>query len=132
MTLDIDKFKYYLRWYPFLYSACCVQWWFDPTNYTITHNDELDHHKEQFQPHIKPKIPIPKVNIPMLEEEFLKSTGQDDVIRHLHEVLDSDFDIEFKKYVDYSCQLTEWYNFEASYLLSIAKKWCQDNDVEYR
>ncbi|MDO5434957.1 MAG: hypothetical protein Q4G19_01150 [Clostridia bacterium] len=132
MTLDIEKFKYYLRWYPFLYGADCAQWWFDPQTYTIIHDDERDSHIEKFHTRIRIMIPIPKVDIPMLEEKYLKSTGQEDVIRQLHAVTDSDFDAEFKKYVDHSCQLTEWYKFEAAHLLSIAKTWCQDNDVEYK
>ncbi len=120
-----------MRWYSFLYGASCAQWWFDPQTYTITHNDELDRHIKHFQSRIKLMIPIPKVDIPMLEEKYLKSTGQDDVIRQLRAAIGSDFDVEFKKYVDHSCQLTGWHNFEAAYLFSIAKTWCQDNDVEY-
>lgn len=132
--IDMAKFKYYLRWYPFEWDNSSALWWYDSVSEEVLPHDRIDSdfcqnddaYSQQFL------LPLPMVDMVELEKAFLASRGHARVIDRIERNTRKDFDCQFKEFIDYNGLFPDWHAYEAAKLHSEAISWCRRHGIRYQ
>ncbi len=130
--MTIDELMYYGRYYRSESEGYHI-WWFDLDRAVVYQYDDLI---EKFgycsQDEILSSgyfIPLFETDIEELEREFISKTQNHAIIKQFEGILNSDFDTEFKIYVEKNHLLKSWYTFERKRLYEDAIVWCKTNHI---
>ena len=131
--MTIEELMYYGRYYTFENEGYHL-WWFDPQDSKVYKYEELlkefGYRSQEEILYIKRFIPLFETDIVALEHEFLAIRGAK--IKQLeHAVIsDSDFDVEFKKFVEERDLTNAWHDFEYERLYHDAVVWGKENQIK--
>lgn len=148
----IDECLYYPSKENSIYRFFCIDnynFYYDIRDQLIT---EKLTEKQRKKRKIKTLIPVIKINIIELMEDYLKSinTTKEEIIeiakKHEPDNItwseddESVFDVAFRIYIDINCITkngktielsSDWFDFRDSVCLPIIKKWCADNKIKW-
>ncbi len=134
--IEIKQFQYYFRWYPFELNASAVLWWYCRDDGQIVSSADLDPKtistmNEGLTPKEQVLIPIAKVNMVEMEQDFLKEFRLQRLVGQFLSSAENDFDCLFKKYVDDHNLMQAWHQFESNRLQDAAITWCHQYGVRF-
>ena len=131
--LILKKINNYLRWYSCLEDSTLNQWWFNTETCEIVHNEVVKWRNLSDDDSVQKDkyIPMPRIDIIQMEKDFLDLENLHPIIYILQNNINSDFDCEFKKYIDYNHLFNKWHNYEANELQKKAISWCIANKIPY-
>ncbi len=133
----INQFQYYFRWYPFEMDESTTLWWYSRKDDQVVQNTDLSLDairiaNEEVTPQRQMYIPIGKVDMVALEQDFLKECGLQHLTKEFLSSSKFDFDCVFKRYMDHANLMPSWHKFEAAKLRDAAINWCRKYAVRYR
>ena len=128
--VDIVKFKYYFRWYPFECSNNLPLWMFDKQTGKVLSKKDADILASKGKAeHVL--LPLPLVDIVEMEKEFLTTCGYEKEKNKMQKDMQKDFDCLFKCFIDYNGLTQAWHVFEGEKLQACAINWCKANGVRF-
>jgi len=134
VAIKIDELMYYGRYYSSESEGYHI-WWFDTEKATVRQYDEL---LEEFGYCSWEEIlssgyfiPLFETDIVELEREFILNTQGHAIAGQFETVSDSDYDTEFKIYIERNHLSKIWYEFERERLYKDAVDWCKANKLKF-
>lgn len=109
-------------------------WWFDPNNKQIFLYDDLlktfGYNSLEDIINFSEFIPLFETDIIKLEHQFISETQTKKVMIFFKDIADSDFDREFKIFIEKESLIGTWHDFEKKNLYKDALKWCDENHIK--
>lgn len=129
--MTIEELMYYGRYYSFESKGYHL-WWFDLQKANVYQYDELiQKFGYSSQEEIVSSgmfVPLFETDIVKLEHEFLLLRNYKQ-IKRLEKQLNSDFDTEFKVFIEKNDLIKSWHDFEYNRLYQDAIVWCRENHI---
>ena len=130
--MTVTELMYYGRYYRNENEPNYI-WWFDLQSKQLCQYEDLlekfGYHSQEDLMNTGKFVPLFKTDILALEYRFILETKSKKVINFFDKLSDSDFDREFKIFIEKNFMVEAWHHFEKRHLYEDALQWCEQHCI---